>query len=88
MTWLLAKSPDRSTPSRRTEPGTRTSQTLARPALKAPNDQHDRKGPGMYTSAALTRQATLPDHHLDGKVVLPGDSRFGDRARTGNIACS
>jgi hypothetical protein len=42
----------------------------------------------MYTSAALTRQATLPDHHLDGKVVLPGDSRFGDRARTGNIACS
>jgi hypothetical protein len=40
----------------------------------------------MSTSAAFTRRATLPDHHLDDKVVLPGDGRFDDARRAWNLA--
>jgi hypothetical protein len=40
----------------------------------------------MSNSAALTRRATLPDHRLDGKVILSGDSRFDDARHAWNLA--
>jgi UDP-N-acetylenolpyruvoylglucosamine reductase len=40
----------------------------------------------MSPTSAITRQATLPHHHLDGKVVLPGDDRFDQARRAWNLA--
>jgi FAD/FMN-containing dehydrogenase len=40
----------------------------------------------MSTSSAFTGQATVPNHNLDGKVVLPGDGRFDDARRAWNLA--
>jgi FAD binding domain/Berberine and berberine like len=39
----------------------------------------------MSPTSALTRPATLPHHHLDGKVVLPGDDRFDQARRAWNL---
>jgi FAD binding domain len=40
----------------------------------------------MATSAAFTRRATPPDHHLDGKVIRPDDARYDNARRAWNLA--
>jgi hypothetical protein len=44
------------------------------------------KDAAMSTYSAPTRRTTLPDHSLDGKVVLPGDGRFDMARQAWNLA--
>jgi FAD/FMN-containing dehydrogenase len=40
----------------------------------------------MSASSTLAHRATVPDHSLDGKVVLPGDERYDGAWRAWNLA--
>src|SRR5215469_14411206 len=58
---------------------------MALPA-EAAHDRRDRKGPDMSASATFTRPVGHLSASLDGKVVLPGDSRFDGARRAWNLA--
>src|SRR5215469_4362311 len=57
---------------------------MALPA-EAAHDRRDRKGPDMSTSASFTRPVGHLGASLDGRVVLPGDSRFDEARRAWNL---